>query len=78
MEMTTSAKYESWNTEDFDGKTAFMFRKVAMSIGTFILLEGYLSIMLILNTLQIYVLYVYFCVCVKIVGYRNRNFAKLF
>ena len=34
MEMTSSAKYESWNTEDFDGKTAFMFRKVAMSIGT--------------------------------------------
>jgi len=22
-----AAKYESWNTEDFDGKTAFMFRK---------------------------------------------------
>ena len=30
--MTTSAKYESWNTEDFDGKTAFMFRKVVMWI----------------------------------------------
>ena len=24
-------KYESWNTEDFDGKTAFMFRKVEMN-----------------------------------------------
>jgi len=24
-------KYESWNTEDFDGKTAFMFRKVGMN-----------------------------------------------
>ena len=34
--------------------------------------------MLILNTLQIYVLYAYFCVCVKIAGYRNSNIAKLF